>query len=141
LGTMLGPFVYTARIDVVDFGLASLPPSAAHPMGTDDIGRDVLARMLVGGRISIAVGISSVIASILIGMSVGALSGYFGGKLDTGRHHAAYPAERTVAGHCRCDGGCRRRDYYRIGAVVPRAGFPTRRAFLGPPAERRAELP
>lgn len=84
LFSALGPLFYTTRIDNVDFANASLPPSLAHPMGTDDIGRDMFARILVGGRISIAVGITSVIASILIGMSVGALSGYFGGKLDTG---------------------------------------------------------
>jgi peptide/nickel transport system permease protein len=83
LGTILGPLIYTTRIDGVDFGSASLSPSLLHPFGTDDIGRDELARILWGGRISMAVGVSSVFTSILIGMTVGSLSGYFGGKLDT----------------------------------------------------------
>ena len=84
VGTVLGPFVYTRRIDGIDFANSSLGPSLDHPFGTDDLGRDMLARALWGGRISIAVGVSSVIASILIGMTVGSLAGYFGGKLDSG---------------------------------------------------------
>src|SRR5712692_6194079 len=78
LVTMLGPLIYTTRIDGIDFVNASQAPSATHPFGTDDIGRDMLARVLWGGRISIAVGIVSVIASIAIGMTVGALAGCFG---------------------------------------------------------------
>ena len=83
LGTVLGPFVYTKRIDGIDFVNSSQGPSMEHPLGTDDIGRDELARILWGGRISIAVGITSVIGSIFLGLTVGALSGYFGGKLDS----------------------------------------------------------
>jgi len=82
LFTMFGPLVYTRKIDGVDFASASQGPSIAHWFGTDDVGRDVLARLLWGGRISIAVGFSSVITSLLIGMSVGSLAGYFGGILD-----------------------------------------------------------
>jgi peptide/nickel transport system permease protein len=83
ISMLLGPLVYTRRIDGIDFANSSQPPSVDHPFGTDDIGRDMLARVLWGGRISIAVGIVSVLASIMLGMSIGALSGYFGGKLDT----------------------------------------------------------
>src|SRR2546421_1429710 len=54
----------------------------AHPMGTDDSGRDVLARVLDGGRISLMVGLVSTIVSLIIGISYGAVSGYFGGRLD-----------------------------------------------------------
>jgi oligopeptide transport system permease protein len=60
----------------------SFPPSLQHPMGTDDSGRDILARVLQGGRISIMVGIISTIVSLIIGISYGAVSGYFGGRVD-----------------------------------------------------------
>lgn len=83
IGTMLGPFVYTKRIDGIDFVNASKEPTFENPFGTDDLGRDMLARVLWGGRISIAVGIASVTASIALGIIVGALAGFFGGKLDT----------------------------------------------------------
>src|SRR5215471_6179999 len=51
---LLGPFVWTAAINDIDFGARLEGPSAAHPLGTDDLGQDLLARMLYGGRISIA---------------------------------------------------------------------------------------
>jgi peptide/nickel transport system permease protein len=59
-----------------------LPPSLAHPFGTDDLGRDVLTRTLYGGRISLAVGLLATGLSLLLGVLVGALAGYFGGWLD-----------------------------------------------------------
>jgi oligopeptide transport system permease protein len=60
----------------------SFPPSLLHPMGTDDAGRDILARVLQGGRISLMVGIISTIVSIIIGVSYGAIAGYLGGSID-----------------------------------------------------------
>jgi oligopeptide transport system permease protein len=60
----------------------SFPPSLQHPMGTDDAGRDILARVLQGGRISLMVGIISTIVSLIIGVSYGAIAGYFGGRVD-----------------------------------------------------------
>ncbi len=83
LGTILGPLVYTKRIDGIDFGASTLPPSVEHPFGTNDLGQDLLARALWGGRISLAVGVMSVIVSILLGTSVGSIAGYFGGILDS----------------------------------------------------------
>jgi oligopeptide transport system permease protein len=62
--------------------LNSFPPSLEHPMGTDDLGRDLLARVLQGGRISLMVGIISTIVSLIIGVSYGAIAGYLGGKID-----------------------------------------------------------
>lgn len=60
----------------------SFPPSLQHPMGTDDKGRDLLARVLQGGRISLMVGIISTIVSLLVGVSWGAVAGYIGGRVD-----------------------------------------------------------
>ena len=81
LGTLLGPFIYTTPIDDIDFSRAIQGPSAAHPFGVDPLGRDTLARVLWGGRVSIAVGITAVVIAISLGTLVGAVAGYFG-KLD-----------------------------------------------------------
>lgn len=62
--------------------IKSFPPSMQHPMGTDDSGRDILARVLQGGRISLMVGIISTIVSLIVGVSYGATAGYLGGKVD-----------------------------------------------------------
>lgn len=59
------------------------PPSASHILGTDALGRDLLTRILYGGRISLAVGGIAVAISLLIGVPIGALAGYYGGTLDT----------------------------------------------------------
>ncbi|WP_409343574.1 ABC transporter permease [Paenibacillus sp. MBLB4367] len=60
-----------------------LPPSAEHWFGTDDNGRDYLARALYGGRVSLSVGILAMIVSVVIGTAVGTVSGYFGGRTDS----------------------------------------------------------
>ena len=60
----------------------AFPPSLQHPMGTDDAGRDILARVLQGGRISLMVGIISTIVSLIVGVSYGAIAGYLGGSID-----------------------------------------------------------
>ena len=62
--------------------LNSFPPSLQHPMGTDEAGRDMLARVLQGGRISLMVGIISTFVSLLVGVSYGAIAGYSGGAID-----------------------------------------------------------
>lgn len=58
------------------------PPSLQHPMGTDQLGRDMLTRVLYGGRISLVVALMVVIITLLVGMPVGAVAGYFGGAID-----------------------------------------------------------
>ncbi len=58
------------------------PPTAEHPLGTDMYGRDLLSRLLYGGRISLAVGLLSMIIAVVVGTLVGALSGYYGGWMD-----------------------------------------------------------
>ena len=62
--------------------IKSFPPSWEHPMGTDEAGRDLLARVLQGGRISLMVGIISTIVSLIVGVSYGAVAGYLGGRID-----------------------------------------------------------
>lgn len=62
--------------------IKSFPPSLQHPMGTDDSGRDILARVLQGGRISLMVGIISTLVSLIVGVSYGATAGYLGGRVD-----------------------------------------------------------
>lgn len=62
--------------------IQSFPPSLKHPMGTDEAGRDLLARVLQGGRISLMVGVISTIVSLIVGVSYGAIAGYLGGRVD-----------------------------------------------------------
>lgn len=82
LMTVVGPFIWTRGINDIDFA-ASNSFSLAHPLGTDDLGRDTLARLLWGGRISIAVGLCAMLIAITIGVLVGAVAGFFGGWIDT----------------------------------------------------------
>ena len=58
------------------------PPSRAHLLGTDDMGRDVLSRILYAGRVSLTVGFLATFASLILGMLIGGLAGYFGGLVD-----------------------------------------------------------
>ena len=82
LMTLIGPLVWTTKIADIDFA-SSYEFSAKHPLGTDDLGRDLLARILWGGRVSIAVGLCAMLVAITIGVTVGALAGFFGGWIDT----------------------------------------------------------
>ena len=59
------------------------PPSRQHPLGLDDLGRDVLSRILWGARVSLRVGFSVVILASIVGITLGAMAGYFGGTVDT----------------------------------------------------------
>ena len=58
------------------------PPSSAHPLGTDEAGRDVLARLLHGGRVSLAVAMAAALTSAILGTAIGLFAGYYGGWLD-----------------------------------------------------------
>jgi peptide/nickel transport system permease protein len=80
--TLVGPTFWRVNINDIDFA-ASNQFSAGHPLGADDLGRDVLARILWGGRISIAVGVCAMLIAITIGVAIGSLAGYFGGWVDT----------------------------------------------------------
>jgi len=79
-----GSVVYSqAEANATDTGLRLEGPSAAHPFGTDTVGRDILARTIYGGQISLIIGLAAVILETLLGIVVGALAGYYGGKLDS----------------------------------------------------------
>ena len=82
VAALVGPLVYRVPIDDIDFKAKLKTPSAAHPMGTDDLGQDVLARMLYGGRISLAVGVVAMLIAISVGTAVGAIAGQLGGLVD-----------------------------------------------------------
>ena len=66
-----------------DVANALRPPSLAHPFGTDNFGRDILSRVIWGGRLDLAMGVGGVLAPLVIGCVVGLLAGYFGGIVDT----------------------------------------------------------
>jgi len=68
--------------NTVDLFNRFAPPSTDHPLGTDEAGRDVLLRLLYGGRVSLFVGISAALTAAILGTTIGLLSGYFGGALD-----------------------------------------------------------
>ena len=78
----LGPFLWRVPINEIDFTAKLQRPSWTHPLGTDDLGQDVLARMLYGGRISLAVGLAAMLVAIFVGVLVGAISGMSSGRVD-----------------------------------------------------------
>jgi peptide/nickel transport system permease protein len=79
---LAGPLIYRVPINEIDFKAKLKGPSWAHPMGTDDLGQDLLARMLYGGRISLAVGVAAMLMAITVGTTIGAISGQAGGAVD-----------------------------------------------------------
>jgi peptide/nickel transport system permease protein len=83
LAIIIGPFIYTTPFDKIDFTNSLASPSFQHPLGTNDLGQDQLARILFGGRISLTVGIAAMIVAIILGTLIGAISGFYGGILDS----------------------------------------------------------
>lgn len=83
LAVLVGPVVWTVPIDEIDFSARLQGPSLEHPFGTDDLGQDILARVLYGGRISLAVGFAAMAMAVLVGIVVGAIAGMAGGAVDT----------------------------------------------------------
>jgi oligopeptide transport system permease protein len=78
-GPMLSPYSH----EQTNLELRATPPSAQHWLGTDSLGRDLLVRVLVGGRISIGVGLCATFVALTIGVAYGAIAGFFGGKTDS----------------------------------------------------------
>jgi peptide/nickel transport system permease protein len=79
---LFAPFIAPYNPTDIDISNIMAPPSASHPFGTDELGRDVLTRMIYGSRISLSVGIVAVGISICIGIIIGSLAGFFVGKVD-----------------------------------------------------------
>jgi peptide/nickel transport system permease protein len=79
---IFGPLLAPYDPEADDFGLFE-SPSLSHPFGTDSFGRDILSRMMDGTRISFTVGISVAVLSMVIGVTLGLIAGYFGGWLDS----------------------------------------------------------
>lgn len=75
--SFVGPLIYDVDPTYIDITATNSPPSREHPFGTDNLGRDTLARVMFGGRISLSVGIFAVLVAITIGTLIGTLAGYF----------------------------------------------------------------
>src|SRR3954449_3699497 len=84
LAVVLGPFIWRVKIDDIDIVAGMQGPSFAHPFGTDDLGQDILARMIYGGRISLAVGLAAVMGSVMVGTLIAAPAGMSPGALGHG---------------------------------------------------------
>ena len=82
LACLLLPMLLHLDPDRTQPALRNLPPSSRFLFGTDTLGRDLLARVLVGGRASLLVGLASTAVSVLVGVSYGAVAGFYGGKVD-----------------------------------------------------------
>ncbi|MEM7268193.1 MAG: ABC transporter permease [Pseudomonadota bacterium] len=77
LGVVIGPFIHTIEPNYIDIRAKNQGPSFEHPMGTDQLGRDTLAQVLAGGRISMAVGVTAMLLALVVGTLIGVLAGYF----------------------------------------------------------------
>lgn len=82
LTAIFGPMLSQASYSDQDLTATFLEPSSGHPFGTDNLGRDVFIRVLYGARISLGVGFAATVISLFIGVVYGAISGYYGGKVD-----------------------------------------------------------
>ena len=80
---LLAPVFVTADPVAMDFGALLKGPSRAHLLGTDQFGRDVLARLVWGARLSVSIGAAAVALALVVGVPMGALSGYAGGAVIT----------------------------------------------------------
>jgi len=83
LAVYLGPRIWTISPQATDPLNALLDPTPEHPLGTDELGRDELARVLQGGQVSLVVGLGAMLTSIVLGLLVGALAGFYGGLTST----------------------------------------------------------
>jgi len=81
LAVTFGPYIHTLDPQLLDIRSKNQGPSFAHPMGTDNLGRDTLAQILAGGRVSLLVGVTAMLLSLVVGTFVGVVAGYFP-KLD-----------------------------------------------------------
>ncbi len=81
---LVGPVIWPVAINEIDFSAQLQGPSLAHPFGTDDLGQDVLARLIYGGRISLSVGLAAMVVAIVVGVLIGSIAGMSRGRVDSG---------------------------------------------------------
>ncbi|HEV8671925.1 MAG TPA: ABC transporter permease [Candidatus Limnocylindria bacterium] len=79
---VVGPLLWSIPPEATSPALGLAAPSGTHPLGTDELGRDVLSRLLHGSRVTLLVGVAAMLAALLIGVVVGAIAGFNGGWLD-----------------------------------------------------------
>ncbi|MDA4893806.1 ABC transporter permease [Microbacterium resistens] len=82
VGTLAAPLLYPVDPDAIDLAGVRSAPGGAHPLGTDSTGRDVLARLLAGGQVSLMVGFLSAAIAVCVGALAGVVAGWFGGVAD-----------------------------------------------------------
>ncbi len=82
LGVLVGPYLWPVAINDIDFAAKLQGPSLAHPLGTDDLGQDLLARMMYGGKISLAVGFAAMLVALTVGVLIGSVAGMSSGWVD-----------------------------------------------------------
>src|ERR1700731_5363122 len=84
LTVVLGPLWWHVPINDLDFTATLATPSWQHPFGTDDLGQDLFARLLYGGRISLAVGLAAMAVAVVVGIIIGSVAGMSRGWVDAG---------------------------------------------------------
>ncbi len=77
IGVLIGPLVWSIEATFIDIRARNQGMSLAHPFGTDQLGRDMLARMIAGGRVSLAVGFAAMLLALLLGTLIGVLAGFY----------------------------------------------------------------
>ena len=82
IGLVFGRILWPVAINDIDFAAQMAGPSLAHPFGTDDLGQDLLSRMIYGGRISLSVGIAAMLVAVFVGVLIGAIAGTARGSID-----------------------------------------------------------
>lgn len=81
-GAVAGPALHGVDPNALDFARAGAPPGGVHPLGTDESGRDLLARLLVGARVSLAAGAAAMLLAVVLGTTVGAIAGLARARVD-----------------------------------------------------------
>jgi peptide/nickel transport system permease protein len=82
LAAIFAPYLTPYDSEKINLDAQLEPPSFAHPMGTDELGRDLLTRILYGGRISLSIGVMAMMLAVIVGATIGSLSGFYGGWVD-----------------------------------------------------------
>lgn len=79
---IFAPYITPYKYDAINISVKNQGPSWQHLFGTDDLGRDILSRIMYGGRYSLTIAIIAVLCAIVVGMVIGSIAGFFGGALD-----------------------------------------------------------